>query len=132
MRTLALAVAAILSIAACSQQSTTGASQSKVAPKNRNLITSDEIATVNASDAYQLIQELRPNFLRTQGGVSPHNDTPPVPLVYVDGVHTGDVTNLRNVPATGIVSIEYLNGMMATQRFGTVAGGGAILITTAH
>jgi hypothetical protein len=132
MRKLALAVAAIVSLAACSQQSTSGATQTKVAPRNRNLITSDEIATVSVSDAYQLIQELRPNFLRTQGGVSPHNDAPPVPLVYVDGVHTGDVTNLHNVPSSGIVSIEYLNGMMATQRFGTVAGGGAILITTAH
>ena len=130
MRKLAIAVAAIVSLAACSQQPTSGTT--KVAPKNRNLITADEIANVNVSDAYQLIQQLRPNFLRTQGGVSTHNDAPPVPLVYVDGVATGDVTNLRNVPAAGIVSIEYLNGMMATQRYGTIAGGGAILITTAH
>jgi outer membrane cobalamin receptor len=130
MRKLAIAVVAIVSLAACSQQPTSGTT--KVAPKNRNLITADEIANVNVSDAYQLIQQLRPNFLRTQGGVSTHNDSPPVPLVYVDGVATGDVTNLRNVPAAGIVSIEYLNGMMATQRYGTIAGGGAILITTAH
>jgi len=130
MRKLAIAVAAIVSLAACSQQPTSGTT--KLAPKNRNLITADEIANVNVSDAYQLIQQLRPNFLRTQGGVSTHNDAPPVPLVYVDGVATGDVTNLRNVPAAGIVSIEYLNGMMATQRYGTIAGGGAILITTAH
>lgn len=132
MRTIAIAIAAIVTLAACSQQTSSGATQTRVAPKNRNLITADEIATVNVSDAYQLIQQLRPNFLRTQGGVSPHNDTPPVPLVYVDGVNTGDVTNLRNVPATGIVSVEYLNGIMATQRFGTIAGGGAILITTRH
>jgi len=130
MRKVAIAVAAIVTLAACSQQPASGTT--KVAPKNRNLITADEIATVSVSDAYQLIQQLRPNFLRTQGGVSPHSDAPPVPLVYVDGVATGDVTNLRNVPSAGIVSIEYLNGMMATQRFGTVAGGGAILITTAH
>lgn len=130
MRKLAIAVAAIVSLAACNQQSASGTT--KPTPKNSNIITADEIATVNVSDAYQLIRQLRPNFLRTQGVVSPNRNTPAVPLVYVDGVATGDVTNLRNVPSTGIVSIEYLNGIMATQRYGTIAGGGAILITTAH
>jgi TonB-dependent Receptor Plug Domain len=132
MRKLALALAAALSLAACAQQSTGASTQTKASPKNRNIITSEEIATVSVSDAYQLIQQLRPNFLRTQGGVSSHNDAPPVPLVFVDGVQIGDVTALHNVSSSGIVSVEYLNGMMATQRFGTNAGGGAIMITTAH
>jgi hypothetical protein len=122
-----IAALALLATAACAQPQT-----GKTAPKNRNLITADEIATVSGSDAYQVIEELRPAFLQSHGGVSPHNDAPPTALVYIDGVQAGGLSALHNITASGLFSIQYLDAMQATQRYGTVAGGGAILITTKH
>ncbi len=122
-----IAALSLFAITACAQPQT-----GKAAPKNRNLITADEIATVSGTDAYQVIEELRPAFLQSHGGVSPHNDAPPTPLVYVDGVQAGTITALHNITASGLFSIQYLDSMQATQRYGTIAGGGAILITTKH
>lgn len=127
MRNRFIAVLTLLAAAACAQPQT-----GKAAPKNRNLITAEEIATVSGTDAYQIIEELRPAFLQSHGGVSPHNDAPPTALVYVDGVQAGGLSALHNITASGISSIQYLDSMQATQRYGTIAGGGAILITTKH
>jgi hypothetical protein len=126
MRTSAIMAAALISLAACGQKS------AHSAPQNRNLITSDEIANSNASNAYEAIERLRPAFLRTRGPQSIQNPTPVTPMIYVDGMRYGAIQSLSQIPALGIISIQYLSPIDASQRFGLGNEGGAIVITTKH
>lgn len=50
--------------------------------------------------------------------------------VYVDGNRAGGVDELRQLPASLVVSIEYLDGPSASIRFGTGHAQGAIVVTT--
>ena len=127
MRTLAIAAAALLTLGACG-----GGKPQHVTPRDRNLITADEIAKSNATNAYEAVERLRPAFLRTRGSQSLQNQEPPTPMVYIDGMRYGPLQTLTSVPAIGIVSIQYLNAIEATQRFGFGNEGGAIMITTKH
>ena len=126
MRTLAIITAALISTAACATNS------HRIAPSNRNLITAEEIASSNASTAYDAVERLRPTFLRTRGAQSLQNPTPVAPLVYLDGMRYGPVAALAQIPALGIVSIQYLTALDASQRFGLGNEGGAILVSTKH
>ena len=124
-RPLASAIALIVLLGACGS-ATTG----KVAPRNRNLITSDEIVQSNAAPAYEAVKRLRPEFLRTRGVTSTHSMQAPTPVVYVDGSLYGALGALNNITASSILSIEYLNAMDATQRFGIGHDAGAIMVVT--
>jgi hypothetical protein len=127
MRKLVTTIAAVLAIAAC------GPTKSgRAAPQNRNLITADEIAKSNASSAYEAVERLRPSFFQTRGSQSIQNTAPPTPMVYVDGMKYGTVQSLMTLPAVSIISIQYMNAIDATQRFGIGNDGGAILVTTKH
>jgi hypothetical protein len=50
--------------------------------------------------------------------------------VYQDGVPSGGLGSLSQISTAAIISIHYLDGMAATQRFGTDHGNGAILVRT--
>ena len=126
MRTFAIAAAALLTLGAC------GGRPHHVTPQDRNLITADEIAKSNASNAYEAVERLRPAFLRTRGAQSLQNQEPPTPMIYIDGMRYGPLQTLSSIPAIGIVSIQYLSAIEATQRFGFGNEGGAIMITTRH
>lgn len=126
MRILTIAAAALVTLSAC------GGRSSHVAPVDRNRITADEIAKSNAANAYEAVERLRPAFLRTRGSQSLQNQEPPTPMIYIDGMRYGALQSLASVPTLGIVSIEYLGAIEATQRFGLGNEGGAIMITTKH
>jgi hypothetical protein len=126
MRNL-VTIVALLALAAC------GPTKSgKAAPQNRYLITADEIAKSNASNAYEAVERLRPAFFQTRGSQSIQNTAPPTPVVYVDGMRYGAVQSLMSLPTISIISIQYMNALDATQRFGIGNDGGAILVTTKH
>lgn len=91
-------------------------------------ITAAEIEETTASDAYILIQELRPNWLRQRGRASINRPSPRV--VYLDNVRLGDLQSLRQISPTSIERIRFLDSRDATQRFGTGHVNGAILIFT--
>jgi hypothetical protein len=127
MRTLVTAVAALLALAACGPTK-----PGHAAPQNRYLITADEIAKSNASNAYEAVERLRPAFFQTRGSQSIQNSAPPTPMVYVDGMKYGALQSLMTLPAISIISIQYMNALDATQRFGIGNDGGAIVVTTRH
>jgi hypothetical protein len=120
---VAIAGASLLALAACSSGSK--AAGAPTPRRNRNIITAEEIATVSATDAFDVVERLRPAFLATHGQLSP-------PVAYVDGLPFGDLASLHRVQPSSIQSIQYLDPLMATQRYGRAAGGGAILVTTKH
>lgn len=121
---------AVLAIIACGPTKPKTASASK----NPNLITRDEIAAVVSEQptAYDVIRTLRPAFLRTRGSSTMGLSAEPVLVVYLDMIKVDgpSTTNLRRISSAQIRSIEYLNGIDATTRFGTDHGAGAILIST--
>ena len=126
MRRLAFAAAVLFALGACHPKAT------HTAPHDRNLITADEIEKSNATNAYEAVERLRPAFLRTRGAQSIQNQQPPTPMIYIDGMRYGPLQTLSSVPAVGIVSIQYLTAIEATQRFGFGNEGGAIMVTTKH
>lgn len=120
-RAVSFAAAALVALGAC-HTSQTGTP----APRhNRNLITADEIATISVTDAFEVVERLRPSFFATGGALTP-------PVAYVDGLPFGPVESLHRLQPSSILSIQYLDPLMATQRYGKAAGGGAILVTTKH
>lgn len=100
--------------------------------RNRNVITFDEISMsrTGSTSAFDLIQRLRPEYLRSRGTSSLSNITPVTAVVYVDEVRYGQLESLRSLSADQIREVHYINASDATTRFGTDHVGGAILITT--
>ncbi|MEX1187391.1 MAG: hypothetical protein WEA80_12445 [Gemmatimonadaceae bacterium] len=109
---------------------------------DRNQLTSEEIRARPVGSVYDLIRSRRSNWLSTRGSATlrtraaadPLGGTPvtvgiePVIIVYVDNVRQGTHEILRSMSTDDVESIERLDSMNATQRFGTGHEHGAILI----
>jgi hypothetical protein len=129
MRRVVFAVM-LLASAGCSTGPASGASYP--AP-NRTVLFADEIDKSGGlgRNAYDLLAQLRPEFLRSRGATTlQKNSAPSTATVYLDGVKYGDLQSLKLISAEHITIIRYLNGSEATTRYGTDHVGGAILITT--
>lgn len=124
-----IAIAAALATACAS--SGTSVKSAEIG-KRTNVVTLEEIQGVTASTAYDLIQRLRPSFLRQVGAVTLKADGPGARdvVVFVDGMPIGERSVLREIPAQDVARIERLTASEATTRFGTGFPHGAILITT--
>lgn len=126
----ALVVGAFVLGGCASSSSGSSATQQSRPRTSRDVITADELATIDAQTALQAIQRLRPNFLQTRGGASMSINSGPVDIVvYVDQTRMGGPNSLSQIPVTEIKEIRYLNATDATQRYGTGHGAGAIVVT---
>lgn len=137
MRRVLLCAALPFLVAACASSGSAGGGG------GGSTITAEEIAAVDgAQNAYDVVQRLRPRFLRSRGTSSmrsagPEGTSAAAPtgsqftaVVYVDGVRMGGPEALRNVPSTILQSITYVSGTDATTRYGTGHGGGVIEVVT--
>ena len=123
-------VAAMIALTACA--SGRGAS---AATQNPNVISLEEIVESSASNAYEVIQRLRPNFLRTRGAV---HGTPGATnaiemldlVVYLNETRLGGSDPLRQISTTDIREIRYVNSSEATTKWGTGHSAGAIQIVS--
>lgn len=105
------------------------------AKQNPNLISMEEIIESSASNAYEVIQRLRPNFLRTRGAV---HGTPGATnamemvdlVVYLNESRLGGSDQLRQISTADIREIRYFNSSEATTKWGTGHSGGAIQIVS--
>jgi hypothetical protein len=100
--------------------------------RQRDLLTREEILSSPAQDGdlLQAIHSLRPNFLAVPRGVYSRTSPTSVPIVvYVDGIRQSDVGSLKSISASKVAQVKYLEPTAALNEFGSVAGGGAILIT---
>ena len=138
-RTL-LVGAALTGVGACASSGTAGqagepqtTAASSPAPRQRkdpNVITEAELASRSSLTARQVIEQLRPQFLRVRGTTTLGNaQTQDVIWVYFDGTRMGDVSVLNNIGVHEIREIRYLNPSEATNRYGTGHVQGAILVT---
>lgn len=123
--TSTLSLAAVLFLTGCA---TGGGSSSERASSGSDRITREEILLVGNVGADQVVQSLRPRWLRPRrgGGFS----GPSLPEVFVDGRHFGPLTSLYQVSSANIQSMELLGAADATTLYGTGYPGGIISITT--
>jgi hypothetical protein len=105
--------------------------------KNQNVITAEEISRTSATSAYDLIQHLRPNYLRTRGAVhgSPSSDgtnhlEAVDVVVYLNETRFGGSEQLRQISFSDIREIRYYGASEATTKWGTGHSAGAIQVLT--
>ena len=97
--------------------------------RDPNVITAEEIASRPTLSARQVIEQLRPQFLRVRGTTTLGNaQTQDVIWVYVDGTRIGTLEVLNNIGAHEVHEIRYLSPSEATNRYGTGHVQGAIIV----
>lgn len=94
-----------------------------------DVIGPEELNTVRVATAYEVVERLRPVFLRGRGQTTLAGD-PQYPVVYVDGMRQGGPEALRRVPSQDVNMIRYVSARDATTRYGTGHSAGAIEVTT--
>jgi hypothetical protein len=121
MRKLRLLAPVLLVLAvACAS----GGQQAGPSRSSRNVITAEELQTINVSDAYAAVQRLRSAWLRPRTGSGS-----PI-AVFVDGVRAGEVNILRQIPFITIRELRFVDPSDATTRWGTGYTNGAIMVVT--
>ena len=97
------------------------------------LITEEEVVASLATTAYELIHNLRPNFLSYRGETSFDRRTShPYPNVYVDDQAFGAISILNSIPASDVSSVRLYRSWEATTKYGSGNAGGVIAISTRH
>ena len=95
-----------------------------------SLITFEEMVQRGQfSNLYDLVQELRPRWLRSQGPdtfMGPGGQV----QVHMDGTRLGSIEALRGLGAHGVTSIEWMAPIDAAARFGLDHGHGVIIVST--
>jgi hypothetical protein len=121
----------IITLAACSSSSKP---RTNVQSSSSDFVTSVEIAAVSATNAYDLINRLRPRWLRTQApGSIGAGVRSQVIAVYLDGVRLGGLDALRSLSTAGVVSMQYYDATRAATVLrdpGSEPIAGAIVIKT--
>ena len=127
--TLAIVISAL--VPACASTNTVSAKESSA-----EYVTNVEIARTPASNAYDLVSRLRPNWLR-QGGIGSVGGgriSGQVTLVYLDGNKVGYTDSLRGISANGIATMEWVEAARAEtilRGIGTEPIAGVIVLKTA-
>lgn len=106
------------------------ASRGGTAPPGGDVITAAEIERISAATAYDAIQRLRPEFLRSRGRSAAGVGNSQTPLVYIDAIRAGGLDTLRGIAAQDVEEIRWLSAADATTRYGPGHAGGVIEITT--
>ena len=95
-----------------------------------NVITAPELSRSKARNAYDAIQQIRPELLRTRDAGTMVYFKARRPIVAVDNTLVGGIDVLRTLPASKVSRIEYVNTWVAAKRYGTGFGNGIMLIET--
>jgi outer membrane cobalamin receptor len=123
---VALSAPSLLLLLGCSQ------AMKETPEKERNVITTEEIQAAQASTAYDVIAKLRGNFLRSRGQNSILLKQPKEPTVYLDEVEYGTIASLRQIPASTIAEIRFIEGNDAMRKYGSNHVSGVIQIYTRY
>ena len=83
-------------------------------PRDRYLISFEELQTLPSLSAHQAIQRLRPAWLQSRGPVSGGAATSSFPSVYLDGVSMGGLNILRDLRVEQIQELRFIHARDAT------------------
>ena len=131
-KTSFLAVAVLLG--ACTSAGTSSA-RTGTRESSPDYITSIEVAATPVANVYDLINRLRPQWLRTQTGSIRDNTRSQVIAIFLDDVRMGDVASLRTISTSGVQSLRYYDATRAAtvlRNPGSDPIAGAIVITTTN
>jgi hypothetical protein len=98
-------------------------------------ITSLEVAATPVANVYDLINRLRPQWLRTKTGSIRDNTRSQVIAVYLDDARIGDIASLRTISTSGVQSLRYYDAIRAgtvLHNAGSEPIAGAIVISTSN
>ena len=127
MKLTILAFALVLLVSGCGPSGGTS-----TATESHDVLTAAEIATTDATNAYDAISLKRPWFLQSRGPRSLTQAAPgqtnEYPVVYLDRTYYGEIESLRQIPTIQIREIRYLDSNDATMYFGAGHTGGIILV----
>jgi hypothetical protein len=86
------------------------------------VVTERDLATLGTSASlHDALGMLRPSFLAFRGAT---------PTVFLDGVHSGPVGMLREIPVQWVAQVRLLTASEATLRYGTTHMGAVLEVTT--
>jgi len=105
------------------------ASSPRAARSAADKITREEIERGHWASAYDMIESLRPRWLRAHGPDTILGD-PVVVQVHLDASRLGGVDTLRGIPVNDIESIEWVDPVSAAARWGADHGNGTIVVST--
>lgn len=120
-----LALGALAVSLACASASS---SSRRPSGSRSDLIGTEELSKAQWPNTWELVSNLRPQWLQSRGPDS--FSSPSVIQVVIDDVRLGPVTSLRNLPTSGITSLQWVDALTATARWGLDFGSGAIYIST--
>ena len=134
----AVLLSILLSTGACS---TVRPSSNRADTTPGRVITSEQIARSGATNAWEALRRssthllVRENSRTEQARISHRGPNSLLlsneVLVIVDGIHLTDWMYLREIPAASIAHIRIMSGAEGTVRYGTPAGNGVIVVSTA-
>ncbi len=96
-----------------------------------DVLTRDEIDDSSARTAYELVESLRPQWLRTRGLTNLAQAAGAESIViYLDNARLGAPNSMRGVALGNVQYLRFFTAPEATQRWGGGHLHGAILIST--
>lgn len=98
--------------------------------RDRNVISAEEIAAAQVTNAFDAVRRLRPHFLQSRGPSSIQTPGADQPVVYMNGMRVGSPETLDTIRANEIETITYISPSDATTRYGTGHAGGVIEVKT--
>ncbi len=99
-------------------------------PRQRSLMTGDEVLATHASSLFDAIQQAHPEFLRNRGFSSISSAAVDIPRVFVDNLEMGDIQVLKTINPNDVLEVRRYSAEEATTRWGTGYVGGAIEVLT--
>ena len=136
MRQIALVALFCVAVAYSACKSSAPASAAATAPtaqtqrRDPGVITRAEIEQATwATNAFDLVQRLRPSFLRISGPTNP-SGAPQTPVVRLNEQELGDHGALRQIQLGSVQEIRYYSASEATARFGGIRGRPVIAVTS--
>jgi hypothetical protein len=80
----------------------------------------------SVNSAWEVVQRLRPQWLRSRGQVSVMSGEGDRPIVYVNNARFGEMIVLQNIEALSVREMRFIRAADATTRWGTGHPAGAI------
>jgi len=119
-RSIALAIATLISTACATGGASTltrDGESGRPSRGNGDFISFQEVTRERASTAWDLVERLRPYYLRGRAiGLAA------APIVYYDDTMLGDVSQLRSIAAGDVFEIRYVRGEEMRARWSEASG----------
>ncbi|MEO5815462.1 MAG: hypothetical protein ABIT20_09310 [Gemmatimonadaceae bacterium] len=119
---------------ACAAKSPETAAAAGARPRNRDLITQEDLAadaSLRAQTVLEVIRTLRPQFLNDRGNntMTAQGD-PEAGLVHasIDNGRVVPISELNGMHGNEITEIRYLNAAQALQKFGPASRQGPVIL----